>query len=262
MNRHRNHCNKSCCSRCNVSYCCDCNTSCPLYYSLTGATGLMGATGMIGDQGQPGLNANTGILGATGMQGIIGLSGNNGLPGETGIQGNTGMMGLIGATGLSQSPCGFQGPTGMTSNIVYGSIYSNSTNSQTVVTGASISFNNVGPLSGITFNGNDGLILPVTGNYEALYTVLTLTISGNTGMQGSTGITPSNNSILLSKNNTYMVNSIYGNNGAEIFGTVEFTANAGDIIRLLNNGLTFTLNNSSYIDVNTVNVASLAIKLL
>jgi collagen triple helix repeat protein len=76
----------------------------------TGPDGLTGATGATGVTGTDGLNGATGATGATGVTGTDGL---NGATGATGVTGTNGLNGAAGATGATGAD-GLNGATGVT----------------------------------------------------------------------------------------------------------------------------------------------------
>lgn len=130
-----------------------------------GPRGCRGERGCKGDRGRRGCN---GATGATGL---------NGLNGATGPTGVTGPTGLIGATGIT-GPTGIPGPTGVTGPAINTAFEASYTgidgDSQFVLAGAPVAFNNVGfnspVLGGISLNlTGDTVTLPGPGVYFVTY---------------------------------------------------------------------------------------------
>jgi hypothetical protein len=140
----------------------------------TGPLGVTGPTGWTGQQGIPGLAANTGTTGPSGPIGTgpTGPQGIQGIIGPTGPTGPTGMTGPIGQTG----PIGFTGsigPTGYTT--VAASYYSLQSQPIPVYPGASgaaFTYNNTATQKGgMTLVSSSRITVPVTGVYEAYYSI-------------------------------------------------------------------------------------------
>jgi len=221
---HNMHRSKRQCRNCNLIYCAECNSSCPCCIILIGSTGMTGNTGLTGAtglMGQPGTSVS--FTGATGLQGNTGLDGSPGLQGSQGLSGCTGLQGATGMTTIG--PMGATGMMGVNSR--FGSVYT--ITEQTVAPNGFIIFDpSTAPFSDITQSiVPSGLMIPITGDYEAIFTVTNIN-GGRFGLYD----TPVASSPFI------LPHSTFSNTSNEIVGNVQFTANSGDIISLINNGNT------------------------
>lgn len=198
-----------------------------------GANGSQGGQGLVGGQGA------SGFQGRQGRQGAAGLVGDTGNTGPQGIQGTPGTQGLQGATGepgLSQS--GEQGPQGTQGYQgpavpAWTSLYN--TNLQvlaecSVADSSRVLVWEANPTSsGIIWDGNQNLTLPLTGSYSSVYTV-----NGVTGPWAALRVEQSSDG-----GGSWF--TVPGSQGIDIaaFPVVhneqDFVAGAGDMIRLSNN---------------------------
>lgn len=110
------------------------------------------------------------LVGPTGPTGPTGATGPaGGPPGPTGPTGSTGPQGDQGPEG-PEGPQGVTGPAG-SGLASYGYIYNLS--AQTVAAGTAVTFDSVGPLSGITFTvGDSGFTVTNTGIYAINFSLV------------------------------------------------------------------------------------------
>ena len=197
-------------------------------------SGTTGSQGFQGSQGTNGSQGNVGAQGFQGSQGNIGINGSQGNVGAQGFQGNTGAQ-------------GFQGGFSSTIGYVY-NLNAQTIQSTTVIPAQNqaVTFDSTGVLSKITFDGVSTLILPSTGNYSALYTVL-----GQSSVQINTlsfrlGTTPTNSSTISIIPGSQSLT--YGSNTGQVLltGQAAWSGTAGDKIELFNNTNSIvTLNNQT-----------------
>ncbi len=187
-----------------------------------GATGSIGPTGPAGPLGPTG---PTGDFGPTGPEG--GPTGETGATGPTGETGPTGPTGETGPTG----PTGETGPTGPMSTTIAASYYSMLDQtfsvppaSETIFT-YNATFEEVG---GITLVSSSRITVPVSGVYEAWYSIQLFRTTGGSGTYAY---------IWLKKNGNPVPNSN---------GRVETNSNNGYILPIV--PYILSLNAGDYIE--------------
>lgn len=168
----------------------------------------------------------------------------SGRKGSKGCRGKRGRTGPTGASFTGPTGAGFTGPTGPGGETaVYAQVWNNiyQTIEPCDEVGTEVAFNSAGSsiLSGITFDNLTALTLPVSGVYEA-----TFTIAGDRANPDDLANLSFKLRLTTVSGPKTIPGSIFWSNADandapnQLVGNVKFRASAGDVVELVNNTLT------------------------
>lgn len=188
-----------------------------------GPQGPTGPTGPLGPKGDSGPTGPTGAIGPTGPTGPIGLEGPTGPTGPTGDTGPTGPTGNTGPTGPT-GPTGDTGPTGATGPAGVASTLFATGEPGSLASNADLLIGSYNPQVGnaISVISPTSYILNNAGIYRVDYVI-------DTSDSGTVAVT--DNGIVMTGSAASSTAT-----GAPIVGMFTFTAAAGDVITIRNDG--------------------------
>jgi hypothetical protein len=174
-----------------------------------------GPTGPTGPRGPRGFRGKTGPTGPSSGGG--GTTGPTGPTGPSGLNGPTGPTGPSGGGGGTTGPTGPTGPTGSGGGLsAFGYIFQVDTES--IAVGSPVTYNNNGPLKGITHTaGTSGIGITISGTYDIIFSLYTIANPQDWG---------------IAVNGT--VRAEFLANGSNLTASASLVLNAGDNVTIKN----------------------------